>query len=64
MAEPGFDSKLINSINGERAGRIPGKCDWLMHDKSIVCIHDIDLHKRATGKNDFSHSGDEVSAPQ
>lgn len=36
----------------------------LMHAKSIVCIHDNDLHKQATGKNDFSHSGDEVSAPQ
>lgn len=34
-----------------------------MHAKSIVRIDDIVLHKRATGKNDFSHSGDEVSAP-
>lgn len=30
MAEPGFDLKLINSINGEPAGRIPGKCDLCM----------------------------------
>lgn len=34
-----------------------------MHAKSIVRIDDIVLHKHATGKNDFSLSGDEVSAP-